>query len=330
VSARRLIGGGLLVAALALAGCTPAVPEPAPAPTPGSPAAVLSVDQADAVIQALDEVLVAGDEAKDAAALAPRVEDPALAMRAAQYTLDQRSNGERTPSPLTTAHDVRVIAATDTWPRTLIAVTDPPEGTTSPLVLTLKQNDPRSQYKLWAWARLFPGIETPPLAQPEVGSPQLPPDASGLVLTPEETVAAYADVLAQGGDSEYAATFGSDPFVDQLRSSASTVSSNLQGLADVSFQASPIEGAVVAMGTADGGAIVVGTITNSLTIKKTLTGSTLELGGEIKQWLGDGTIPSIAKVTYTSPVVFEVPAAADGATITVMGAEQVLVDATKQ
>lgn len=330
MSARRLIGGGLAVAALALAGCAPALPEPAPEPTPPAPLAVLDPDQAAAVITALDEVLVAGDSAKDAALLAPRVENPALSMRAAQYTLDERSDGQRAPTPLTTADQVRVVAATDTWPRTLIAVTEPPEGTTSPLVLTLKQDDPRDQYHLWTWARLLPGVETPPLANPETGSPQLPSDASGLVLTPTETVAAFADVLAKGDQSEHAATFTTNPFLEQVRSELQSQTSNLEGLARVELQAAPVEGAVYAMGTVDDGAVVVGVLTLSTTITKTLSGSTLTLGGPIGQWLGEGTIPSIAKVTYTAPVVFEVPAAADGATITVMGAERVLVDATKQ
>jgi hypothetical protein len=327
---RAAAAAATLAAAAVLAGCAAPIPTPNPDPEPAEPLPVLGVTQTEDVLTAVDEALAAGDEARDVDALRPRVEDPALAMRAAQYTLQERSSGERNPTPLTTSDQVLVIAATDGWPRTLLAVTEPPEGTTSPLLLTLRQDDPRAQYRLWSWARLFPGVETPPFASPEIGSAELPADATGFVATPAETVSRYADVLVKGSESEYAGQFASDPFVEQIRSSVDTARDNLDGIAEVSYAAGPVEGQVVALGTADEGAVVVGVLSTSLTVRKTLQGSTLRLGGELGQWLGDGTVPSIARATYTSIVAFEVPAAAEGATITVLGAERALVDVARQ
>jgi hypothetical protein len=327
--AGRALGAALATGAL-LAACAAPIPAPNPDPEPAEPLPVLDTSQTEDVLAAVQEALAAGDAARNVDALRPRVEDPALAMRSAQYTLQERSSGRRTPTPLSTEDQVIVVAATDAWPRTLLAVTLPPEGTTSPLLLTLAQDDPRAQYRLWSWARLFPGVQTPPVASPEVGSPELPADATGLVATPAETVSHYADVLVKGSSSEYAGQFESDPFIDQVRKEAQSARDNLSGIADVAFQASAVPDEVVALGTADEGAVVVGELTTSLTFTKRLQGSTLRLGGELGQWLGDGTVPSIAKATFTAIVAFNVPKAAEGAKITVLGAERVLVNVLKQ
>ncbi len=326
----RRAGVLALAATVALAGCAAVLPQPDPEPLPPAPAPVLQVDQADAVLAALGEVVTTADASLDAEALSVRVEDPALTMRSAQYTIAERSGGARVPSPLSTDEEMLVLAASDSWPRSIVAVTSPPEGTTSYLGLVLRQDDPRSQYRLWGWVRLFPGVETPSMATPEVGSPELASDAPGLVATPADTVAGFADVLVNGADSASAPLFGSNPLATQLSEGLQVARTNLSGIADVAFSAAPVEGQLVSFETADGGAIVFGTIRTSTTYTKTLEGSTLTLGGEIGQWLGDGTVPTAAAVTRDAVVAFSVPPAAEGATISVFGAEIVLVDATKQ
>lgn len=328
---RHLRGGAVALAAtLTLAACAVALPQPDPEPEPPEPLPVLSTEQAGRVLAAVDEVLTTADAALDPAALPTRVEDPALTMRSAQYTLTQRSGGARPLGDITTDEQVLVIAASDSWPRSVLAVTPPPEGSATYLALVLRQDDPRSQYKLWGWVRLFPGVETPPMATPEAGSPELPPDAPGLVATPEETVAGYADFLVNGANSASASIFGTDPLAQSLAEGLATSRANLSGIADVGFAAEPVADQLVSFETAEGGAVVIGTIRTSTSYTKTLEGATLTLGSDIGQWLGDGNVPTAAAVTRDAVVAFSVPPAAEGAVVKVLGAEIVLVDASKQ
>lgn len=324
---RRTVAA-LALSPVLLAGCAASVPETSPDPVPAEPLPVLSTEQVEEVLDAVGEVLAAADSAQDGALLDPRVGVPARDLRAAQYTLAERSDGSRAPTPLTTEEEVLVVAATDGWPRTVMAVTLPPEESTVHLLLVLEQEDPRSAYTLRSWARLFPGTETPELASPEVGSAQPDADAEGLVATPAETVARYADVLVNGSESEYAAQFETDPYAEQLAEGLASSRSTLEGIADVQFTAAPVEDQLAVLATADGGALVVGTIASTTTYDKTLEGSTVTLGGDVGDWLEDGDVGQTATVDHTSTVAFLVPADGDGETISVLGAERVLTSAS--
>lgn len=317
----------LVALPLLLSACAVALPEPDPDPTPPAPLPVLEVGQIEDVLADVGEVLVAGDAALDPALLGGRVGDPALSMRSAQYTLATRSDGARPLTALTVEDQVLVVAATDTWPRSVAVITTVPEGATVPLLLVLDQADARSPYLLRSWVRLFPGVETPQFAGPEVGSPVVAPDADGFVATPAAALTAYADVLANGEASASFPTFGADRYIEQLTGELAANRTALEGIADVTFAAAPAEGGLTALGTADGGVLVVGTITSTTTYAKTLEGATITLGGPVGEWLGDGTVGTTASATYTSTVAFAIPVAAEGATITVLGAERVLVDA---
>lgn len=323
------VAGALATGSLLLAGCAAAVPEPDPEPTPDGPFPALTVPQGAAVLDAVGEALAAADGARDPAQLEGRLADPAKSLRAAQYTLAERSQGQRTPTPLTTNEQVLVVAATEGWPRTFVAVTEPAEGSTAPLLLTLRQPDARSPYRLISWARLFPGAEVPSMAGPEVGSPQLGADADGLVVTPAEALARYADVLTNGSASQHADSFIPDPYVAQQQAEIKTGRDSLQGIAEITVNAAVDGGATVVLETADGGALVIGKITTTTGYRKTLAGSTLRLGGEAGAWLGDGTVPSLANVRHDSLVAFYVPPAETEAKIVPLGAERVLVDASR-
>lgn len=326
----RRAGAGLTVAAALLAGCAAVLPQTSPDPVPTPPLPVLEREQVDSVLAAVAETLAAADEARDGDALAARVENPALAMRTAQYLLADRSGGSRAPTPLTTDDQILVVGATDTWPRTVMAVTQPPEGATVPLLLVLRQEEPRAQFKLWTWARLFPGVETPALASPEVGSAEVAADAEGLAMTPAEAIARYADVLEKGDESEHGDLFDGDPFRSQIRDALTRDRASVEGIATIGMTARPVENQVVALATADGGAVVVGAIRVSTTYTKTLEGSTLVLGGEVGDWLDSGTVPSAAAIHHDTVVALVVPAPADDVTVPVVGAERVLVDVSVQ
>ena len=92
-----------------------------------------------------------------------------------------------------------------------MVVTEPPEDLQAPLLLVLVQSEPRAQYELQAWARLFPEVQTPPTTQPEIGSQPVVPDDESLLASPEAVVTQYLDVLTHGAESEFAAAFTEDP-----------------------------------------------------------------------------------------------------------------------
>lgn len=332
MSSRRPLGRllALLLVLVTLAGCAAVLPEPDPDPTPPAAEPVLSVSQVEDVLAAVGEVLAAADAAGDPAILVERVGDPALAMRAAQYTLAERSAGERVPTPLTTDDQVLVVAASSTWPRTVMVVTTPPENTTAPLLLVLVQENARAPYLLRSWVRLFPEAVTPELAVPETGSAEVPADAEGLVASPRDVVARYADVLAYGEASSFFATFGTDPYISQLSDELATAVTALEanGIATVTFSAVPVDGYLAALATVDGGALVVGTITSTTTYTKNVEDATVTLGGALGQWLQVDEVTTSASAIHTSVVAFFVPVGTDGATVDVLGAERVLVDIT--
>lgn len=325
---RAAAGTGALALGL-LAGCAAPPPAPNPPGPPDEPLPVLTVNQSDAVLTALGETLAAADPSGDAGALDARVTDPARGLRAAQYTLAERSDGDRPPPPITTDDDVIMLGAAEAWPRTFMAVTAPPEGSATPLLLVLRQADARSPFRLHSWARLFPGVETPEMAGPEIGSRQLAADAEGLVVTPAEALDRYADVLATGEASEHDDSFTPDPYVQQLQSELQAGRSSLEGIAEIRVNGASSPESIVALETTDGGALVVGVVRTSTDYKKTLSGATLRLGGEAGDWLGDGNVPALANVVHDSMVVFYVPPADSEGKIAVLGAEPVLVAASK-
>jgi len=324
-SGLRLLAGAV-TGALLLAGCAGEVPEPEPEPAAATPAPVLDEDRIERILQDVEETIAAGDEALDAELLADRVAGPALSMRQAEYRLVEASDGERTPTPLTTNSQVEVVAATDEWPRSLYVVSHVPDDANLPLLLVLTQEDPRSQYKLWFWTSLLPGAQTPSTAHPAAGSPQLAPDAEGLVASPMETVETYTELLADP-DGEGSELIAADPFrtgyaemIDALRSTV-----EVAGEVEESYRVR--EGTVSAMQTADGGALVVGVVDGFLKISRTVEGSSLEAGGDIGLLMGeDQDIEGTAQAHYLIPVAFAVPPEGSEEQIAVLGASHVLAN----
>ena len=322
------LAGSLAAGSLLLAGCAQALPQPSPDAASDEPQPVLTVEQTGAVLDDVGQVLAAADSSGNVDGLSARLVDPALRIRVAQFRLNSRSQGSRPPTTLTTEDQIVVVAAEDAWPRTVVAVTVTPSGSTTPLLLVLRQADARSPYLLYGWVRLFPGVETPVMAAPEIGSRMLAADADGFRATPADVLTWYSDVLEKGAESQHADAFEPDLYSETLQSEIETGRESLEGIAQITLDALAVRDGVVALETADGGALVVGQVTTSTGYKKTLSGATLTLGGEAGAWLGDGNVPALASVRHDSVIAFYVPAS-DSQKITVLGAERALTDASK-
>jgi hypothetical protein len=324
----------VLIALVAAAASLSACATPLPAPSPEPPAAVappaLTPTQSTAVLGDLGAVLSAADAKLDARLLPPRVAGPALAMRSAEYLRDQATSGQRTPTALPTSSQVDVIPQTTTWPRVQLVVTEQPDNLQAPRVLVLQQAGPRDMYKLWGWARMFPNASTPPMAESTTGSPVLPVDTTSLAMPPNQVMPAYADVLAKGDASPSAVSFTPDAFRDQVVSNRQTLTTNVQGIGTVAETYTPDGPPVTVLGDANGGALVVGSMTTVSTVTITLAGAKLTLSPYEAAAAGVSEAGSSLARTYTDVLVFHVPPAGSGQPVQLIAAESVLTSVAAQ
>ncbi|HEY3438638.1 MAG TPA: hypothetical protein VGK35_13200 [Actinotalea sp.] len=314
------------VAALSLVACSAPLPQPHPDAAPAAVQPAVSTDQVDRVLAGLASTLESADGGAGAAALDARLTGPAKTLRAVEYQLAAAGDTSALRQ-IPAAAQTRIAPATKTWPRTVFVVTEPPADLTAPLLLTLVQQTPRDQFKLWSWVRLFPGVQVPATAKPDIGSAPVPMDAATLVASPADVIAHYVDVLTNGAASPFAASFTPD---DPLRTGIAGVRAQYasvvteKGSLTETYQ--PYEGGAYAIATADGGAIVVGAIQTVTTIS--LADSTLTLGGPAAALLGKPTVASSLAITWLSTVAFAVPPAGSPNPITVLGGEHSPIQVT--
>jgi len=317
---RRLLA--LVLGALVLGGCATPLPEPQPDPVPAVPPPTLTSAQVEAVLADLGSVLAAADAELDAKALEPRVTGPALEIRAAEYAVNKALEDDEDLIALPTEPATVVVPTTDSWPRSVLVVTQQPEDLQSPRLLVLTQASPREPYRLWAWSRLLPDRQVPPTFVPEVGSAPLPLDAEGLLLSPAEVGPAYAEVLDKGKKAEHAELFALDPLRERIslvRKQYEKVAEQAGGKFTERYE--PDVESTLAVSTADGGAIVVVPMTTTTRI--TTDDRELSLGKAEAALLGKRKVGKSTTFTWTGVVTFVVPPAGGPQEIVVLAAEHV-------
>ncbi|GEN78390.1 hypothetical protein [Actinotalea fermentans] len=324
---RRLRAAVAVLSLGVLAACSTPLPVPQPDAEPAATPPALFQQQADDVLADVSATLAEADAAVDAALLDPRVTGPAREIRGVEYVLSAAGDPDAV-TPIPEGAQTLVLPTTDEWPRTFMAVTESPDDLQAPLLLVLVQENPRAQYRLWSWSRLFPGITMPATTEPGIGSAPVAPDSADLAVAPTDVVAQYVDLLTKGDQSEFAAAFTPDP----MRSAIVQTRDAFVGVvgANGSFAETytPDAAGVTAIATADGGAIVVGTIRTVTTI--TLADSTMRIGDQTAALLGRDTITANLEIQWLSVVAFRVPPAGSGDPIEVLGAEHSRVQATGQ
>ena len=313
------------VTALSLAACATPLPEPQPDAVPAVVPSAVTAEQVQDVLADVSTVIAEADEQYTAELLDPRVNGAAREIRQVEYALRLAGDTEAI-TPIPAAAQTIIAPKTDAWPRPVMVVTEPPADLQPPLLLTLQQDDPRAQYRLWAWVRLFPGVEMPATAQPQLGSAVVAPDSDVLTVPPGEVIGQYVDLLTNGDTSTFAAAFAEDPLrvgIAATRDAYGTVVGENGTLAET-YQAIP--SGQVAMATADGGAIVVGGFRTVTTI--TLTESTLNIGDQTAALLGKTSVRTNLAMTWLSMVAFAVPPAGSTEPVRMLGAEHSLVGVT--
>lgn len=255
--------GAALALGLCLGACSPAEDVLGLRPNTGAPAArpVLRPEQAVAVAERalvradLADTLRTSQAAREAyTGLALRLAAPTYAVQRA-LGAGQAGSGaalrpQRAPSRV-------VVTSGQGWPRSLLAV-DPADRGTPPRLSVLRSPDVRTPYRVAARVDLLPGAALPATVPADRGADLLPADVPGLVATPRRAIADYARLLQTGRSGE--TSFAPDAVSGSVRDRAREQAAGVAAVAGFSQEHRPQPSPVVALRTADGGALVVGAV----------------------------------------------------------------------
>lgn len=283
----------------------------------------LTVDQEAKIRASILDTLNKANDAKDASGLSGRVTGPALAVRTAELTIAQKTGNLDKKTNIPNDIEQTVIPTDNGWPRTLLSITTTTSDQQTQRLLVMEQTSAHQNYRLWGVARLFSGAQLPKFAVPKIGTQMGKADDSGLVATPADAVAQYADVLTKGTDSEYASKFADDSFRTDLATIAAKVQQGMEankGTQSQTFAAEP--DAIKIMRSSDGGDLVIAQINSEWTRQAGEGRESLPANDAEKALFGDGQATSNMKVTYVNVVALYVPAASSGAQIQAVGAER--------
>ncbi|MEJ5866425.1 hypothetical protein WDV85_01570 [Pseudokineococcus sp. 5B2Z-1] len=360
----------VLLAGLA-AGCASEQPLPPPRPQEvGAPVPAVDAERLEQVHADVAEAAAAADAARDATLLDPVVTGAAAEVRAARYRLQELVPDAPAPAPLD-AEALRDVVpavgvpgaeegeaperapspadAAATFPRTWATITGP---RAQPQLSVLVQEDVRSPYRVVTTTGLLPGAVVPPVATAEQGAPPVDPtSAEGLVLSPQDAVARYAEALsagdpaapADGATDDGAADDGAEPPDAEQQGPGPDV------VADDAFRAevraeraeadavdffalettrTPRPDAVRAVATADGGALVVGVLDSSAVQVVEEEGAVLQLPPTVAALAGRDDAPERLEQKWVEVVALVVPPADEPGPVRAVGADRVLVEAT--
>lgn len=351
---RREIGGkrpfvilpALAISALVFTGCAPeAWPafQASPTPTPTETVLVPEDQQQPAVTEAqaarilaeIAETAAEADETRDADLAATRLDGPVLAERETNYRLRETLPDYGMP-PVVAAEPVDILLpqAYDGWPRTVMAVVTN-EDDKSASIMVLSQADPWSDYKLTHQSDLEASTKMPDLAPAYIGAAQVPPDSAFLLTSPQELPAAYADVINNGDQSQYAALFEVEG--DQFR--ASVTADRTRRLEDfnktgtntatLTFDAVPGAFDPVALATVPSGAIVAVSLDESDTVQPTNPDAVIKLENNqtVKTLIGADQSATGVTTVFSDQLFFYVPAQGSSERIRLLGYSSAILDA---
>ncbi len=336
-AAGRSFGGALVGIALVpalLAGCTPATqPTPSPEPTvdpePVSNVAVTEA-QLNRILARVKTVIDEADAEADQDLLATRAKGASYDARVANYTIRSRRSSID-PLPQIPAGPPQFVLpeATLNWPRTAMAVVvEEAEEGNRQVLLVLEQASPREPYRLVYDLDLVQSL--PAVAAPTVGAPRLAADLDLLLLTPKQTVNAYAKLLLDGEKAEHYDNFEilEDSLPDQIGAKfKADRKRKLQANARVSFGTELDKYEPLAFSTADSGALVAGYFIDTETVRPRGQYQEVAVSGESRHLLGKASTMRGITVGYGIQLLFYVPVDGDAGQIRLLGYQQQIVSA---
>ncbi len=358
---RRLLGGGrrrseasprrrtlavslLLTVPLVASGCAAdAWPQFGSTPTPTPTATVVDAaeqqrpavtqSQAEQIMTRVAETVAAADSGLDATLAATRLDGPALAARTTNYTLrSQIADAKALPAVPAGPLQIVLPQAYDAWPRTVLLVADQEAAST---MMLLTQQDPWTNYKLVYTGALGASTELPDLAPWYIGAAQVPPDSTFLTIAPDQLATAYADVLTNGGNSQYASLF--DEQTDRFSASVQEdrqrrldeFNATATDTGTLAFGASAGSQSPLALATVESGAIVAVTVNETDTVTPASADVVIKLDNnpEAKALTGVAESQTGVTTTFTDQLFFYVPAQGSTAKIRLLGYSSNILEA---
>ncbi|WP_243225440.1 glycosyl transferase [Microbacterium sp. CIAB417] len=346
---RRFAIPALALAAVVATGCSAdswpqfgaesATPSPTPtviAPENQKPPAVTEA-QAARILQSISDTVATADAEVDIDAAATRLDGAALTARRTDYALRGAIADRPAPAVIPTDKvEILLPQATDAWPRTVLMLSKSTEDeAAAPVILTMTQQDPWSNYKVSYLAEMQASVELPELAPAWAGTTLVPPDITFLAVAPDELATAFSDVVDQGEKSASYDLFdeGALTLATQIQESRKTV---VDGLAEndaaetskAEFGMDPSTEEPVAMATLDSGAIVAVSVLDSETITPTQPGVDIRFRDDpvAKALTGVDQSAKGVKTTYSMQLFFSVPTQVSGEQIRLLAVHQDILD----
>lgn len=321
-----------VLAASAVAGTGVAQASQTPAPESPSadtvPAAPVLIDvQFRRILEQVAGAVDAGDAAKDASKLEPRVGLAELEVRTQNYKIRSQVGAYEARMPVrATKLLTTVVTDKRSWPRSVLAVTQG-EGNVVPQLLTLTQASPRENYKLVSTTPLQPGTTFPSITRD--GTETLAPtDKSGLLYSGEEALAGLGDRLtnAESPFKDKLVEGESSPYIaDTLAYQSDVVNSGVNGT--FSFTHKVVPESVVVFRAADGGALVLGRLLFSFDGTPKAAGDKLTIGDDAAALAGGKETSTGMVLNFTESMAVYVPPAGSTDPMKLVAATRGLVGA---
>jgi hypothetical protein len=326
--------GTLLGLSLALSGCgfigfqsaTSATPTPTAAEVKLDPP-VVTQKQLKSIVDRVAASVGLADAGHNPKLLVARVAGPALAARQAHYQLQAASKNIKNLPPLL-ANNLKfgLPAASNQWPRVVMALATGATSDALPQMLVLQQATPRSQYQLWYDIDMLPGVATPSVAATTVGAIPIAPDSLFLKIAPNALPTAFGNLIDQGPSSLSAPMFNvqHDEFYQQVAQSQAVQKANLHN-GKITVTHALGNPNVMSLSTSNSGALVSVYMSDTYVIKPNKATQAVAVQGNEKLLLGAAGSASGIRSVYGTMLLFYVPAVASQDKILTLGATQVLI-----
>lgn len=302
---------------LALTGCTQ--PDQASPSSASSEAPADSDQSATPVLKAhfqtiLDQVATTAsqaDAALDPNMLNGRFTGEALAARQGYYAIKSKFADEPAIDPIVSSPmNVFLPQSGKDFPRTvLVGVQDDQAEGQPKRLLLLQQETARDNYKLKTVIN-NPIPPIPDLPSELVGSQVIPNDSSDLAITPGVVGEHYADLLANGDSSQFAAQFdiANDQYLQRRREKVTQQRENLGQDGQLNVTYPPGASAPVALTTADGDGLVFVSVNETWEVKPAKENGVIkDLTAADSAVIGSNETSKGLQRVYSTMLVFRVP-----------------------
>lgn len=300
-------------------------PTPTPTPTLVAPEnqkpPAVTEDQATRILTNISATVAQADTEMNIDLAATRLDGAVLDARRTEYALRTALPDRAAPAVIPTENiEVLLPQQTDTWPRTVLILSQSDsDETVPPVIMTMVQADPWSSYKVTELAEMQASAEVPSLAPAWAGTTLVTEGAAAFMEVPPANLAdAFADVVDAGEQSTYYGLFDDAAlqFAQAIRDSRAQV---VQGLKDAgaeetsetAFDLTASSYSPVALATLDSGALVATSVTETQTVTPTVDDAAILYGEgnpEAKALTGAEKAEKGVTTTYGMQVFFSVPA----------------------